>query len=83
MAAQCMFFRYICVLSGVIPAVVVVLPKTNRNKVQSGREVASMVEVEGSLEMTLFVLRSLIIVNTNIIKILQFYAAVVWGRTPN
>jgi hypothetical protein len=62
-----MFFRYVCVLSGVIPAVVVVLPKTNRNKVQSGREVASMVEVEDSLEMTLCV-DSLIIVNTNIIK---------------
>jgi hypothetical protein len=36
----------------VIPAFVVALPKTNRNRVQFGREVASMVEVEGSLEMT-------------------------------
>jgi hypothetical protein len=39
----------------VIPAFVVALPKTNRNKVQFGREVASVeveVEVEGSLKMT-------------------------------
>jgi len=48
-----MFFRYVCVRSGVIPAVVVVPPKTNRNRVRSGREVASM---EDSLEMTFFVL---------------------------
>ena len=52
-----------------IPAFVDLLPNTNRNRVQFGREVASMAEVVGSLEMTSSVVgRSLIIVNTNIIK---------------
>jgi len=58
---------------GVKPAWIAVPEKTNRNRCPSGREVESMAGVEGILEITFFDIRSLIIVNTNIIKIVQFY----------
>jgi hypothetical protein len=57
---------------GVKPAWIAGPLKTNRNRCPSGREVASKVEPEGILEMTLCV-DSLIIVNTNIIK------SIFWG----
>ena len=75
-----------------IPAFVDSLPKTNRNRVQSAREVVSVeVEVEGSLKMTSSVVgrrssvgRSLIIANTIIIKSIQIKSILssAWGCAP-